>query len=800
MLTNYLKITLRNLVRNKLYTSINILGLSIGMLVCILIYLFLSHELSFDQFHAKSDRIYRLNEVQTFGNVSAQKVALSMPLMGETIKEEFPEVEQFSRFHGYGQSLCRANGKELFIDQIVGVDSTFFELFDFVWLEGNQANALIQPNSMVITQSVARNFFGAQSPVGRTIRSSESGREYAVTGIIEDVPENSHLQFDALMSLSTMTADSTNHWMFRWGSNFLVTYFLLRPDANLADMEKRFPDYLVKHMGEEVLESYELYLQPFEEVHLASTEVTHDYHNYKKFDRKYVDLFTLLALFVLIIASINFMNLSTARALHRAKEVGVRKTIGATKSQLIWQFLGESVALSVIALAIAILLGELLVGSLNNLADRQLELKVFSKPVLLGSLFLSSLLVGLFSGLLPAILLASISPLQAIQQKAKKLTGRKFDLRSGLVLFQFVIAIALIVGTFIVMQQYNFMKNLDVGFDREQVVLVDMNDEVNEKFETIRQQFTASPNILGVTASGQRLGNNLHQTSCTYETPGGIEGNSSSWLDVDHDYLSFYNLEMLHGRSFSKEKGTDLNHAYIVNEKLAEAMGWDDPTGKKFTIGGGDDVEFGTIIGVAKDFNYNSLHHAVEPLFLCWRDWGFSEISVRLDANNVEAAIAHLESEWSSIMGSRPFEFEFLDEHFAQLYQSEKQVTQVATLLAILAIFIACLGLFGLATISTEQRVKEIGIRKVLGATTASIVGLLSKDFLKLVGIALVVASPLAYYLMGQWLMDFAFRIDISWWVFAVAGLVAIGVAFLTIGFQSMKAAAANPVDSLRSE
>ncbi|MEZ4954782.1 MAG: ABC transporter permease [Saprospiraceae bacterium] len=800
MFQNYLKIALRNLLRNKLYTSINILGLSIGMLVCLLIFLFVSHELSFDRFHSNSENIYRLNEVQTFGNITPQKVALSMPLMGETMKSDFPEVEDFTRFHNFGQSLYKAADKEMFIESVIGVDSSFLNMFDFPWIEGDRENALKEPFCVVLTESVAHNFFGDDNPIGQTI-TDEDGDGLKVTGLIKDTPENSHLQFDALVSLTSITADTTNQWMRRWGSNFLVTYLQLSPNADVASMEKRFPDYLVKYMDEKALEIYQLYLQPFRDVHLASTEVTHDYQNYKKFDRKYVNLFIVLGLFVLAIACINFMNLSTARSLHRAKEVGVRKTIGASKGQLIWQFLGESVILSVIALVIAVLFGEMLVKLVNNLADRQLELHIFTKPILLFGLLSISIIVGLLSGILPAAILSAINPLQAIRQKASKLAGANFNFRSGLVLLQFAIAIGLIVSTFIVIQQYQYMKNLDTGFDREQVLLIPMNREVNEKYETLRERFSADPGILDITASRQRLGNNLHQTGCTYETPeGGVKNNSSSWVNVDHNYLSFYDIEILKGRGFSKEMGTDLNNAYVINEALAENLGWDDPIGKKFTIGSNEEQGFGTIIGVAKNFNYNSLHHKVEPLFLCWRDWGFSEISVRLDAQNIESAISHLQQEWAGVMGNRPLEFEFLDDHFAHLYRSEQQVSQVVSLLAFLAIFVACLGLFGLATIATEQRIKEIGIRKVLGATTVGLVNLLSKDFLKLVLISLVIACPLAYYFMEQWLMDFAFRIHIQWWVFAVAGVVAAGVAYLTVGFQSVKAALMNPVESLRSE
>lgn len=798
MLRNYLKIAFRNLFRHKVYSLINILGLAIGMVVCLLVFLFVNHELNFDSIHSKADHIYRLNEVQTFGAVSAQNVALSMPLMGETIKEDFPEVEEFTRFRGFGKGLYKTGDQELFIEKTAGVDSTFLQLFDFELLEGDRNAVLTEPFSVVLTESTARNFFGNENPIGKTL-TSESDRVLKVTGLMKDVPENSHLQFDALISLTTITADTSARYMRRWGSNFLVTYFLMKPNVDIEKMEERFPDYLLKYMDEDVLDYYELYLQPFKEVHLASVDVTHDYHNYKKFDRKYVNLFIVLGLFVLAIASINFMNLSTARVMHRVKEVGVRKTVGASRMQLVGQFLGESVVLSVIALVIAVFAAEFLVDLLNSVSDRNLELNVLSKPLLLFGLLLLGLLTGLISGILPSLLLSAYKPVQAIQQQGKKLTGNKFNFRSSLVVLQFAIAIGLIVGTFIVMQQYDFMKNLDTGFDREQVLIIDMNRRVNENYETLRERFLTSPDILNVTASGQRLGNNLHQTSCRYESEEGVQSGSSSWVNVDHNYLSFYGIEMLDGREFSKEKGTDLNNTYILNETLAEELGWEDPVGKRFSMGGGDD-ELGNVIGLAKDFNYNSLHHKVEPLFICWKDWGFDEISVRLNADKIQSAIQHLQTEWKSVIGSRPLEYEFLDEHFAMLYQSEKQVSQVVPMLAFLAIFIACLGLFGLATISTEQRIKEIGVRKVLGASTGQLVMLLSKDFTKLVLIAFAITTPLTWYMMKQWLSSFAYQVGIQWAVFMVAGLLAFLVAWLTISFKSIQAARSNPVEALKYE
>lgn len=798
MLRNYLNVALRNLWKNKTYTFINIFGLAVGMAICLLVFLFVNNEKSFDQWHERADQIYRLNEVQQFGESSTQKVALSMPLMGETLQEEFPEIINFTRFYGQGRELHRAGEQEMFIDKTVAVDSTFLQLFNFKLKEGDPQRALVEPFSMVLTEKVARNFFGDANPIGKVL-SDEGQHALKITGVMEDIPKNSHLQFDALISISSITSDTTNTWMRRWGSNFLTTYLVLQPGTNIKQLEAKFPDYLLRHMDEDVLDYLQLFLQPLTEVHLGSTDITHDYHNYRKYDKGYVSLFVMLGLFVLFIASINFMNLSTARSMQRAKEVGVRKTIGAQRKQLISQFLAESTLLAFIAMLIAVFLAEALVGTLNLVANRELTLALWQRPGWILGVLGIGLFVGLFSGIYPALVLSGFRPLQAIGKQKERRTGGKINLRSALVVIQFAIAIGLIIGTVVVSQQHQYMRNLDPGFDKEQTLLIGMNREINDKYELIKAEFLNSPNVLDVTASGQRLGNNLHQTSLSYESDQGIESGSSSFLNVDYNYLSFYGLELLDGRAFSKEQGTDMGNAYIVNETLAKELGWENPVGKKMKMGG-PDGQMGQVIGVVKDFNYNSLHHKIEPLFISLQGWRHDEISVRIKGGEITNTIQGLEAKWKSLISNRPFEYSFLDEHFATLYESEMQVSQVVTILASLAIFIACLGLFGLATIITEQRTKEIGVRKILGASVGELVLLLSKDFTRLVIVAFLLTVPMAWWFLQDWLADFAYRIHLQWWVFALAGLTALLIAWLTISFKSIYAAKANPVEALRCE
>lgn len=799
MLKNYLTIALRNLWKSKTYTFINILGLAVGMAICMLVFLFVNHEQSFDQWHERAAQIYRLNEVQQFGENSTQNVALSMPLMGETLQEEFPEVMNFTRFYNQGRELHKVGETELFIDKTVAVDSTFFQIFDFNLKKGDPVQALVEPYSMVISEKVARNFFGDRNPIGEIIQD-EARNALKVTGVMEDVPDNSHLQFDALVSISSMTHDTSNVWMRRWGSNFLTTYLVLQPEVDIDALEKKFPDYLVRHMDEEVLNYLQLFVQPLEEIHLGSSDITHDYHNFRKYDRSYVSLFVILGLFVLFVASINFMNLSTARSMHRAKEVGVRKTIGARRGQLIGQFLAESTILAVISMILAIFLAEFLVGTINDIANRDLHLAIWRRPLWLLAVLGIGILVGMLSGVYPAIVLSGFRPLAAIRKQKERTKSGQISLRSSLVVLQFSIAIGLIISTVVVTQQHAFMRTLDTGFDRDQTLLIQMNREVNDKYDLIKEQFLQAPHVEAVTKSGQRLGNNLHQTSLSYESEQGIENSSSSFLNVDYNYVSFYGLELLKGREFSEEQSTDLGNAYIINETLSKELGWgDDPIGKKMKVGG-PEGPMGQVIGLAKDFNYNSLHHKIEPLFITVQNWRYSEISVRVEGGAIATAIDGLESKWRDIMGDRPFEYEFLDEHFALLYESEMQVSSVVSILAFLAIFIACLGLFGLATIVTEQRTKEIGVRKILGASIPQLLVLLSKDFTRLVFVAFVITVPLAWYFLGYWLEGFAYRINLQWWVFLLAGVAALSVAWVTISFKSLYAARANPVEALRYE
>ena len=803
MIKNYFKTAWRNLRKNKIFSAINIIGLAIGMAACIIIMLFVGYEKNFDGIHAKN--IYRLDEVQKFeGMVEPQNVALSMFPMGPTLKNEFPEVRNFTRVRENQKVNINYDGKKVYLPAICWVDSTFLDIFDFKLISGNRATALQKPNSAVITEETAKKLFGSGNPVGKTIqRYSNDTINLIVTGVLKNVPPNSHMQFDALFSFNTIFRPQMAN---NWGGNWLVTYLDLAPNTNIAAMEKKFPAYLKQHMAEgDNWKHYELFLQPLKEVHSGSTNITHDYVNFQKFDKRYTYIFSIIGIIILVIACINFMNLSTARSAERAKEVGIRKSIGAERSQLALQFIGESVLLSFIALILAVILAKLFLPYVNNLSQRELELPLFSNLPLLLAIVGGTVFVGLISGIYPAAYLSSFQAVKVLKGSVQ--SGKnKSTLRNILVVGQFTGAIFLIIATTFAVKQLRFMQSKDPGFNKDQVMILPLNNKSNEKFSTIKKELLSSTLVTSVTGAQQQLGNNLHQTGVVFHGDGPARELTSSQVVVDPDYLEVYKIPLIAGRNFSNDYASDNAKTYIINESLARELLKSKPKaeyssllGRNFGFGGMDSA--GQIIGVTKDFNFNSLHHKIETLCIFNQsDWGFGEMAIRINGQKAKETIALVESTWKKLVPDTPFEYSFLDEHFTELYKADSQVSKVVAALATLAIIISCLGLFGLASYSAERKVKEIGIRKVLGASVQNIVMLLSGNFLKLVLISNLIAIPLAWWAINKWLQDFAYRIDIVWWVFAFAAVIALFIALVTVSFQAIKAAVANPVKSLRTE
>jgi putative ABC transport system permease protein len=799
MFKNYLAVTWRNIRQSPLYAFINIFSLALGLASCIAIYLFIADERSFDSFHTRKQDIYRLDEVQNFTGTKTQNVALSMPGMAPALKEEFPEVDMFARFWNRGKLLVENAGQKFQIENVAYVDSTFLDIFDYTIVAGDRGTLLDEPYTTVITEETARKFFPDVSiAIGGLLKLQD--HEYKVTGILKDVPENSHLKFNMLLSMPSIVREQPE-FNDRWGSNYLNTYLLLKPGVNTADLEKKFPAFMSRHMSDpKINEYYKLFLQKLSDVHLASTDIEHDYNNYRKFNGEYLDVFTIVGVFILLIASVNFMNLTTARASHRWKEIGVRKTVGAKKLQLFGQFIFESTFLAFIALVLGLLLNFLFVPILNELIGRQLEVLTFiSNPANIASVLLTTIGLGMLTGFYPAFYMTSFDMSRVLKSGGKG--DRKSIFRSGLVVVQFGLALAMIVSTFIVLQQLSFMKNKDIGFEKDQMMLVDLNREANDKFDVIKAELLKSKLVHGVTASGQRLGNNFHQWPFKVKADTGIVNLTPSNVNVDYDFLTVYGIKVKDGRGFEKSIERDKGFAFIINASLARELGIKNIIGTPAGHGWYADDTLGTIIGVTEDFNFNSLHHKVNTLSMVVHpNWGYDELTVKIDGANVEESIAYVKKVWDANVSDFPFTYQFLDEHFAVLYRSDKQMSSVVTIMATLAILISCMGLFGLAAITTERKTKEIGIRKALGATEGQITFLLSRNFTLLVILSFVLASPLTYWLLSKWLEGFAYRITINPMYFVVGAVVALLIALATVSFHTIRSARANPVKALRYE
>jgi putative ABC transport system permease protein len=656
MLRNYFITALRNLRRHKLYSAINIVGLATGMAACIVIMLFVYYERSFDSMQTKN--IYRLNEVQKFpGMVASQKVALSMFPMGPTLKEDFPEVLNYTRVRWGNQYQMTFGEKRVYLQQIYFVDTAFLRMFEFPLLKGNRQTALQKPNSAVLTASGARKLFGDQDPIGKTITHyADDTLSFTVTGVLADVPDNSQFQFDALFSFNTVYRPN---WMNNWGGNWLNTYLELAPNTSVAGMEKKFPAYLKKHMtgDNEGWKFYELFLLPFKDVHSHAADIGLDYINFQKFDQKYTGIFLVIALIVLLIACINFMNLSTARSAERAREVGIRKSIGAQRFQLGFQFLGETVLLSLIALCIAMVFVFLTLPYIENLSQRKLQPLLWQHPGLLIAIVLGTVCVGLISGLYPAVYLSSFQASKVLKGSVQ--TGnKKANFRNILVVGQFVSAIFLIIATIFVFRQFHYMQHQDPGFVRDQVVTIPLDGVTSRKYDLLKEELLKNSLVSGVTAAQDQLGSHLDQSGIEFRGDGPLRNLTSTRLIVDPDYLSLYHLKLAYGRNFSDEKQAN-GKEYIINEALAKELLKDNPKMQTSSLLGkhfGFD-SLGYIVGIAKDFNFNSLHYKIETMFLFnQKEWGFNTVSVKINGNKAADAVAFIQSTRKSIFTDHPFE------------------------------------------------------------------------------------------------------------------------------------------------
>ena len=799
MLQNYIKLLLRNARRHTLYTGLNLMSLTIGMASCIVIYLFIQDESKFDSLHENGQNIYRLNELQQLSNGSFQKVALTGSPFGPTLQAEFPEIKSSTRVEEAGKKPLKRGDTQLFLDKgLLYVDSTFLEIFDFKLLHGDRATLLDIPNSIALTQSACRKFFKDENDaIGKQITLGDEQVDYVVTGILEDTPEQSHIQFDALISLVSYTRTHPEY-NTDWTGNSLFTYFLLYPNSNYKQLEAKLPEWLVRWTEvKDINKSFGLYFQPLSQIHLESTDVEHDYQNHRKFNGRYLSIFALIGVFILLIASINFMNLTTARSSYRWKEIGIRKSIGARKKQLLMQFIFESVLLAFFALFVAIILDFLLLPMLNQWLGRQLHLGNLLRDNLHILMIVgSTLILGVFASLYPSLYMSSVGLIKALKGKPGNKGNSVFQ--STLVVVQFSLAIGLIIGTLIVTQQLTFMRNENLGFNKDQIILISMNKEANHKFDVLKNELLNNEFIQGVTASGQRMGNNFHQTTFNIKSDKGLRSGFSSYLNVEYDYLGVYGISLVEGRTFSKDFKADQGKAFIVNKAMAKEFELGNPIG---TLAGYEGDSLGNIIGVVDDFKYNSLHHKVSSLsIVCQPAWGYDEMSIKIRGQNVNEAIGSIRNIWQKTISTFPFEYSFLDDHFENLYKNDQQLSSAVSIMTVLAILISGMGLFGLAALITIGRTKEIGIRKVLGASEVQIWALLSQNFVLLIMISFIIIVPVSYYLLSAWLQNFAYHIRINPLIFGLSGVIAFAIGLLTISYHTVRTARINPVDSLKNE
>jgi putative ABC transport system permease protein len=811
MFKNYLKIALRNLWKNKIFSTINIIGLAIGLCCFLLIALYVLDEMSYDKYNEKADRIYRINSDIVFGG-NTLHLPVTSDMMGATLKKDYPQVEEYTRIYVSNGSKLIKKGTEFINEGDVGhADSTFFSVFTLPVIHGDTKTALHEPNTVVLSEKAAKKYFGTTEVVGKTIETNDdSNPVYKITAVIKDIPRNSHFIFDFIFSMKNV--------QYQWGqylSHNFHTYLLLKKGADYKAFEKNFLQYIDKYVMPQAKE----YMQITDMAEFEKAGNKLDYslipvtkihlHSDRPFELaplgniQYVYIFSAVALFILLIACINFMNLTTARSASRAREVGIRKVLGTEKKNLITQFLTESTLMVILSLCIALAITYFVLPLFNDVAAKSMNLGSLFSPLTLPLLIVLPFAVGLMAGSYPAFFLSSFQPIEVLKGRLK-LGGKSGSLRSLLVVFQFATSIILIIGTIVIYKQLHYIQTKNLGFNKEQVLVVNGAYAVGNSVDAFKNDVLQMPGVVSGTLSGFLPVTNSSRNDNTFSKEAVMDTKNAlsmqNWT-VDYDYLQTMGIELIKGRNFSRDYGTD-SLAVIINEKTASILGYDDPIGKNIYSGSnnpGVPPTVYTIIGVVRNFNYESLKQSIGPLaFFLGKSTGLASFKVK--AENIPSLIKSIESKWKTMAAGMPFSYRFLDESFSEMYRAEQRAGKIALTFSVLGILIACLGLFGLAAYVAEQRTKEIGIRKVLGASINGLVILLSKDFMKLVLIAAIIAFPIAWWGMHKWLEDFAFRIGIPWWIFILAGVIAAFIAFITISLQAVKAAMANPVKNLRTE
>ncbi len=810
MFKNYFKIAWRNIAKYKFISFISLFGLAVGLTCCLLILTYILNELSYDKHNENADRIYRVT--RSFNNadgVVTLKLGTVAPPFGPLLKNDFPDIEKVTRLYPDGKTPLRYKDKIFNESNVFWADENFFGVFTVKSVKGNPATALTDPYSVMLSEEMATKYFGTEDPMNQTIRYNNK-YNFKVTGVYKALPENAHFHPGILLSFNTLKDSAIygeQNLRTNWGNNSFFTYLLMPKGYPVQNMEAQFAAFVDRQMdhkdynGQNPSKFTKLGLQKLTSIHLYSHM---DYEAEENGDIKRVYIFSAIALFILLIACINYMNLSTARSTLRAREIGIRKVVGAGKQELVFQFLSESVIIAWIAIAVAIALLYFLLPWLNTISGQQLSVAILLKWQILVTLFLTPFFVGLVSGIYPALFMSSFQPVKTLKG-IFKVGGSNISLRKALVVVQFSISIILIIATAVVFQQLRYMQKTALGYDREQVITMPYAGVLNNKYEAFRNELLKDKNIKNVSRSSRIPTGRLLDSQNAYTFTGDSAQPVNAeikFLAADYDFVPAYGVHIAAGRNFSRTYGTD-TAGFIINESAVKILGWkssQEAVGKKFRYSSID----GRIIGVVGDFHFESMHQKIVPLVLVMPSQFlgnfYNNLSVKISGNNVAETLNKVKKIWGSYLPEVPYEYTFLDENFEKLYQSEQRQGSIFTIFSCIAILIACLGLFGLSAFTISQRIKEIGIRKILGASIPQIVSMISKDFLKLVAIAAIIAFPLAWYAMNRWLLDFAYRIDIPWWVFLIAGCIAVLIAFVTISLQTVKAAISNPVKSLRME
>ncbi len=804
MLINYLKITFRNIKKHKSFTAINVAGLAIGLACCILLSIYIHAELSFDDFHINKDRIFRVGEDMVFNNFSGKQSGTN-GVIAEALKK-YPEVEVTVRFR-YLRTSVKYQDKQ-FVDRFYYADETIFDVFTWPFIDGNPQTALEAPYSIVLTKETVEKYFGDENPIGKTLIFNEE-ESYKVTGIVEDIPQNSTRGFSGLCSFSTLYAKAgkDDHILTAWTSHNFNTYVLLKEGINSEEFEQKIKNIYYDYAAEDLKangSSYYVFLQPLKDIYLRPL-------NREFGPIMYVYIFSAIAAFVLLIACVNFMNLSTARSMSRADEVGLRKVFGAGRGRLIGQFLTEAILLTILSIIVALVIVSILLPVISDFANRDLSQGLLNMAWLIPGIVGITLVVGVLAGSYPAFYLSRFEPVKVIKNK---LTGPKANtnLRRSLVILQFTISITLIIGTGLIIQQLDYLKSKDVGFDKENVICLSVRDQLlRQKLPILQGKFRQLPSVIRTGSSSRLPGWGAPLNS---KIPEGFAKDNAQLMreiNIDENYLSTVGIEIIKGRNFSKEYSTDPRGSIIINETAAKKFGWENPIGKTIQtintdIPSAKVYESRKVIGVVRDYHLNSVTRTIEPEFIAnVVDYPFNygkiqALAIRIKPENIQTTLSELESVWNEVFSDKPFNYYFLDEDFGEQFMGIERTRNILSYFSFLAIFIACLGLFGMVSFSAEKRTKEIGIRKTLGSSVSQIVSLLSKELLLLVLAANVVAYPLAWFAISLWLKDFPYKINIDIYTFVISTIFALLISLATVAYQSIKAALANPVESLRYE